>query len=376
MNNGLFWRRVCLGALLLCSICFSRPQTAATAQNYPSRLPYRFSNFVWWSDADLRAQLKSRIPGLSDEIAPGSADEGKVRDALTALLKAKQIVAEVQSEEPSSFALSAERAPGAPQPAIVFNIVSPRILVDKVVVPEDATGLADSVHQALARREGQRYSSGEDWSVEATAEEQLEAQGYLEATVSVTHDAPRPDGSRYLVNLLVSIIPGRQYRISSLSAGGGPLLPSRDLSPSFSSKPGDIAGAGVFGSAPADLRAYYWRYGYADVQTPVSKDLDRKNATVALRLNVVPGPLYRVRSLTIQNLSAEQESKARALLGLKPGDVFDQLAITNLYHKIPTDPLLAGYGFTFSPKEDKAAAVVDLTLDFYKKGRDSSITFR
>ena len=324
----------------------------------------------------MRAQLKSRIPGLSDEIAPGSADEGKVRDALTALLKAKQIVAEVQSEEPSSFALSAERAPGAPQPAIVFNIVSPRILVDKVVVPEDATGLADSVHQALARREGQRYSSGEDWSVEATAEEQLEAQGYLEATVSVTHDAPRPDGSRYLVNLLVSIIPGRQYRISSLSAGGGPLLPSRDLSPSFSSKPGDIAGAGVFGSAPADLRAYYWRYGYADVQTPVSKDLDRKNATVALRLNVVPGPLYRVRSLTIQNLSAEQESKARALLGLKPGDVFDQLAITNLYHKIPTDPLLAGYGFTFSPKEDKAAAVVDLTLDFYKKGRDSSITFR
>jgi hypothetical protein len=365
-----------VGALLLCFICPCWSQNAATPQNYPSRLPYRFSNFVWWSDSDLRNLLKNRIPTLGDEIAPASATESKIRDTLTGLLKEKQIVAEVQSQEPSTLQLTGERAPGAPEPAIVFSIASPQILVDKVLVPDDATGLADPIHEALQPREGKGYSSGANWSARATAEEQLEAHGYLEATVAVTHDPPRQEGDRYLVNLLVSITPGRQYRISSISAGGGPLLVSRDLSPSFSSKAGDIAGSGAFGSVPAQLRAYYWRYGYADVQTVVSKDLDRKNGTAALRLDVHPGPLYRVRTLTIDNLNAEQESKARALLGLKPGDVFDQLAINNLYHKIPTDPLLAGYGFTFSPKEDKSAATVDLTLNFYKKGQGSSVTFR
>lgn len=261
--------------------------------------------------------------------------------------------------------------PGWPQTA-----ATTQILVDKIVVADDTTGLADTLREMLRPLEGQGYSAGQDSVVQSKVQEQLEAHGYLEATVAVTHDAPRRDGDRYLVNLLVSVTPGRQYRISSISAGGGPLLPSRDLSPSFSSKPGDIAGADAFGRAPEDLRTYYWRYGYADVETHISTELDRQHALVAYRLDVAPGPLYHLRSLTIKNLNAEQESKVRALLDLKPGDVFNQMAISNLYHEIPTDPLLSGYGFTFSPKKDQAAAMVDLLLDFSKKGQGSSVIFR
>src|ERR1700722_6032494 len=131
-------------------------QTAQPAQSYPARFPYRFSNFVWWSDDDLRVLLKNRIPGLGDEIAPAPTSEGPVRDALKALLLEKQVVAEVQSEEPSPSAIGAERAPGAPgapEPAIVFSILTPRIVVDKVVVSQDASGLATSISQELSPRE-------------------------------------------------------------------------------------------------------------------------------------------------------------------------------------------------------------------------------
>lgn len=256
------------------------------------------------------------------------------------------------------------------------NNASPQIFVDKVVVVDDETGLADSIRETLQPREGQTYSAEQDSAVRSEVEKQLAAHGYLEATAAVTHDAPRQDGNRYLVDLQVSVTPGRQYRISSISAGGGPLLPSRDLSPSFSSKPGDLAGEGAFGRVPADLRAYYWRYGYADVETPVSAELDREHATVAYRLDVAPGPLYHVRSLSIENLNADQQSKVRTLLGLKPGDVFDQTAVTGLYRKIPTEPMLSGYGFTFAPKEDKTAAVVDVVLDFHKKVPGANIIFR
>ncbi len=351
-------------------------QTAQPTQGYPARLPYRFSNFVWFSDDDLRVLLKNRIPGLGDEIAPAPAAEGTVRDALKALLLEKQIVAEVQSEEPSPLAIGAERAPGAPQPAIVFSILTPQVVVDRVVVSQDASGLATSISQNLSPKEGQAYSAEQDWRVRANVQEQLQANGYLDSQVDVAHDAPRRDGARYLVNLLVSFKPGPQYRISSITAGGGPLLPGKDFSSSFALKPGEVAGRGPFGRVPGDLRAYYWRYGYADVEIHETPQLDHAHALVSYRLDVTPGPIYHLRALTILNLNAEQESKVRALLGLKPGDVFDQTAINSLYRKIPADPLLAGYGFSFSPKKDKAAALVDLSLDFHKVGGAGSVTIR
>ena len=127
-------RPTLLVALMLCVTAAGWSQTAQPTQSYPAHLPYRFSNFAWWSDDDLRLLLKNRIPGLGDEIAPTSAGEGKVREALKALLREKQIVAEVQSEEPSPSAISAERVPGAPEPAVVFSILTPEVVVDKVVV--------------------------------------------------------------------------------------------------------------------------------------------------------------------------------------------------------------------------------------------------
>ena len=64
----------------------------------------------------------------------------------------------------------------------------------------------------------------------------------------------------------------------------------------------------------------------------------------------------------------------RDLLGLKPGDVFDEMAINGLYHKLSSDALLKDHGFTFSPTKDKSTAEVDLTLDFYKNSDKSSVT--
>jgi outer membrane protein assembly factor BamA len=344
--------------LLFSTFAWSQP--AQPLSSNPAQLPYRFSNFVWWSDSELRGQLKQRVPGLGDEIAPASGTERTVRDELETLLKEHQIVAQVQSEDPSPSSVGAEQA-------IVFSIRSPQIVVDKVAVSGNDIGLGPALSESLQSKEGQAYSGEQDENIRAAAEDQLQADGYLEAEVAVTHDAPRRDGDRFLVNLSVSITPGRQYHISSLSAGGGPLLPGKDLSPSFSAKPGDLAGHNPFGSAPADLRAYYWRAGYADVEVHIKPELDSKHALVAYRLDVTPGPQYRLQNLTFNDLSGEQESKARTLLGLKSGDVFDQTAINALRRKIAADPLLAGYGFTYSPKKDKATALVDLSLDFFKQ---------
>lgn len=365
-------------ALLLLSLISATvacvAQAPAGTASYPEHLPYAFSNFVWWSNDELRGLLKSRIAGLGDEIAPGSPMEHKIHDVLTVILKQKGIVAEVQSTEPSSFALTAERAPGSPPPAIVYSILSPSILVDKVIVSDAPETVAVALNEKLRPREGHEYSGGQDWMVRSNVQNELEEKGYLDVQIEISRDLPRLIGDHYLVNLLVTVKPGPQYRVEAVSADGGPLLQGRDLSAYFTEKPGDIAGVGPFGRLAGEIRTLYWHYGYADVEIHGPPVLDQPHAKVSYHLEVVPGPLYHLRSLTIHNLTPEQEQRVRELLGMKAGDVFDGMAINNLYHKLPSDALLTAHGFTFSPAKDKVAAQVDLTLDFYKVSDKSSVT--
>ena len=79
-----------------------------------ARYPYTFTNFVWWSDADLRAELARRIPGLGPEIAPDSREESRIRTLLELLLKQKGIQTNVQSIEPSTQVYYGTRNPNAP----------------------------------------------------------------------------------------------------------------------------------------------------------------------------------------------------------------------------------------------------------------------
>src|ERR1700679_1176067 len=96
-----------IGAFLTLSVALA--QAPKAAQNYPTHLPYSFGNFVWWTDDELRALLKKRVPCLGDEIVTTTSAEGRVREALTALLKEKGIDGEVQSLEPSYSSFGAPR---------------------------------------------------------------------------------------------------------------------------------------------------------------------------------------------------------------------------------------------------------------------------
>lgn len=370
-------RRAIFGVTAIFLVSHAAAQTGQAPPQYPSRLPYAFSNFVWWSDDALRTLLKERISGLGDEIAPNRVDEGKVRDALTAILKSKGIVAEIQSVEPSNFSLSAERALGSPQPAIVFSIESPKIMVDQVVLspnPSAREDLAPLLGVSFHRSEGHPYASGQDWLLRTNAQRDLAQKGYLDVKIDIKHGDPRKSGDRFLVNLEVSIDPGPQYRISSITGDGGPLLQGRDLSSHFTASAGQVAAGDPFARLSAELRALYAHSGYADVALHTVPELDHEHALVAYRLDLVPGPVYHLRTLTVHNLSAEQEAEVRPLLGIRPGDVYDEMAVTGLYQKVAADPLLAGYNFSFKPARDKSSAQLDLTLDFFKSSIKSSVT--
>jgi outer membrane protein assembly factor BamA len=239
-----------------------------------------------------------------------------------------------------------------------------------------AEDLTPIVGEKLHYQEHREYSSRGDWMIRSNVGEVLVPRGYLEVATMISHDSPHREADHYLVNLIVSVDSGPQYRISELSADGGPLLAGKDLRPFFSQKVGDIAGGEPFSKLAGSLRALYWHYGYADLEVKAPPVFDRVHGSVAYHLSVIPGPIYHLRALTVHNLNPADEENVRGLLGMEPGDVFDDLAINALYQKLKSQPSLSTMSFTFSPTKDRGSAAVDLTLDFYKVSDKSSVTIR
>jgi hypothetical protein len=61
---------------------------------------------------------------------------------------------------------------------------------------------------------------------------------------------------------------------------------------------------------------------------------------------------------------------------MKTGDIYLEEKIADLYRKIADEPLLQGYRFGYGVKKDKAVSEIDLTLNFFKEGNESSVTIK
>lgn len=384
------WRRAAIltAFATCCALGIAPPVLPQSAtQTYPAYLPYSFSNFAWWTDDELRLLLKKRIPGLRDEIATTSQAEARIRDALTALLREKGIGAQVMSEEPSLMQLDTtppdllgvdldDDSPPIPKPSIVFELVKPRVSVGSIKVQANTDDAQAAVEKFLRDEEGRGFTQGSLSFSQYQIEKSLKQLGYFSAQVILRHGPPCKQGDRYLVDETVLIDSGPKFRIASITADGGPLLAGKDLSIFFAAHAGDLAVPYPFGQLGPQLRAFYEQFGYADVHITSGPILDREHATVSYALHVNPGPVYHLRTLTIQKLDSDQEKRVREILGMRPGDLFREQAIIGLYHAIPNEPLLKGYTFSYSPKPDRAAAAVDLTLDFGKEGDSATVTIQ
>ena len=351
-----------------------------TQQPVSERLSYTFTNFPWWTDAQIRTELKHRIPSLGDEVGRGSAQEAQVRDALTAMLAAKGVRATVVSDEPSPASVSVSAfvktlpfyIPGTAQrPHIEFSISAPQILVGGIELDSSPDG--DLVSRVARQLEGKPFDTGNIPAAAHHLAEPLQRHGYLSAEVTVIAGHPMRMGDNFYVPLRAEVSAGPLYHVGIISADGGPLLRGRDLSGYFDLETGEVATPYAFDRLESSIMTVYFQSGYASVHFIDRPELDPEHATANYRLETVTGPQYRLRTVTVRNLSPAQEAEVRNLLALAPGDVYDQIAIDELHAKVQESANLKGLDYSFAPSTDRNLNVIDLTLDFFKDSAQSSL---
>lgn len=347
--------------LLLALVLRAAGQAPAPA---PQRFRYTFSNFVWWTDAELRTELGRRAKGVPAEIVPGSGDEQKLRKALGKLLRLKHVRAEVQTSAPDPALGHSE---GDPPEAIRFRIVPPpEIDVESVSgAPGSPAPLAAEVARLNRIMAAHPYAAEEFPFRERRVASALADAGYLAASVSLEHGSPHPGpGGKVLVPVTVTANPGPLFHVSEVTADGGPLLEGRSLSRFFGVHPGDVATPHAFPRLESSVRLLYQQKGFADVRVEDAPTLDIAHATASYHFRVVPGPQFRVGKLEIHGLSPAQSGEARAALGLRPGDLYNERAVAELYRKLKSSPTLLGQTFSYTVRRNSDGSTVDLALDF------------
>ncbi|HVG27433.1 MAG TPA: hypothetical protein VM865_07490 [Acidobacteriaceae bacterium] len=347
------------------------------------RFPYTFSNFAWWTEAQLRSELQRRIPSLGEDLEPGSLQASRVRETLTAMLQEKGIKATVLTVEPSATSTSVSDfmatlpffipESNGKRPHIAFTISEPAISVGAVSMQVPPLPQSSLMARIAAKIEGKPFDSGALPIQARQLADPLQRDGYLSAAVKLVAGRPERKGDGYIVPLTATVETGPVYHVGMVSADGGPLLRDRDLSAYFDVQPGELASPYAFQRLESSIMTVYFQAGYPAVHFQDKPVLDSEHATANYRLQVIAGPQYRLRTVKVTNLSPAQEAEVRKILALGPGDIYDQIAIDELHEKVAANAKLHGLDYSFAPQTDRQNNVIDLTLDFFNDTAQSSL---
>jgi len=332
----------------------------------PPSLPYSFSNFPWWSDDELRTALKQLAPYLEDRIPPHSKTSMSVRALLEHLLREKGIQAIVLVTEYTDSAVVTERTSQIPEPFIEYSIFSPKILFGHITcIPHKA--ISDNHVFDNFRLLTMREYRSDLWYQRTLLQKELARLGYMDSKVLIKHDIPRFQNGTYLVDTVVEVEAGQQYRISALTVDGGPLLAGMDLTSYYDNSPGSITDDQPFKKLEKMISSIYQNAGYKFVRTHTIPTIDKEKLSVSFKLTVTPGTQYHLRRLYIEGLDKQLAEKVRSSVLIKPGDIYVDETVSNSILRIKKNELPNEYDIATSFRRDDKTGSVDLTLIFNTK---------
>jgi len=283
-------------------------------------VPVRFTNFVWWTPAELTTLIQARVPLYQGKLSLKGSMLEQVEAALVDILKQKGIDGDVMPIE------------GAGGDSMALSISRPAILLGRIDVQGSLPTVASKLADMKAGFAGQEF----DQQILAKAiplntTDLYHDAGYLDATADpVAFAPPRKDKETYLIDATTSVHPGELYRIRQLNFNGPPPLSRTEMEKAAALKTGDTAGAFTIQHA-ADLVAHaYSLRGYLDAKATADYPKDANTHTVDLTFTVAPGDIYHLAAIDASRLSDSVQAAVAHDGKLGPGVVVDESTIHTL----------------------------------------------
>jgi len=150
-------------------------------------------------------------------------------------------------------------------------------------------------------------------------------RGYVDFSVDSTQVAISPDKSDMF--LTMGLTEGDIYKVSSVELTGDTVLPKETVERMVMVKEGQTFSRALLELTSNAIVATLGNIGYAFAQVNPIPDIDRENRTVAIKLQVVPGPRVNVRRIVFKGNTRTSDEVMRREMRQFEGAWYSQVAI-------------------------------------------------
>jgi outer membrane protein assembly factor BamA len=333
-------------------------------------VPAHFENFVWFTDDELLAALRPRVP-LFKQLLPLTGNlADRVTEALQAILTGKHLPGRV------SFLRESDQEGGALH-GINYQVEQVDIRIHDVAFPGSSSEQSALLQAAARHLIGAVYGRT---ALTATASFDLLPvylqRGFLKASfgTSSARVLPQPASADQQaptdleVDAILPVLPGKIYSTSSVDWKGNSALSIAEVAPLIHLPPGQPADAVRLAGDLETVRKLYRSRGYMTVQISSNADLNDEKSAVRYDLNIVEGDLYKMGELEILGLDTQSTARMRAAWTLREGEPYNSEYLKK--YKEETGALLPrglDWAVTTHETPDTKDKTVDVEIRFKQK---------
>lgn len=277
----------------------------------PQIYPYRFESIAGDEKA-MRAWLKEKEPLFGDRIPPTEPVIRRFATALTEFFKKSGADMEI-----SGRLLPNEKG----ELEVVFQ-PSSLPSVAEVQFTGNKTINNPTLQQAIAGTAiGAVYTETRFRQIlDSTVRPLYEADGRLRVAFPTIETKPAI-GVKGIV-LTVAVNEGEQYKLADVRITG-PMAGDKGLMKEGAFRVDEIVNMKAVDEGTDRMEAALKRRGYLTARSVTERKIDDSKKTVALTVEVDPGPQYKMGQLTIEGLDIQTEPEIRKMWAIKPNQPFD-----------------------------------------------------
>ena len=284
-------------------------------ENKGGASPVAFDNFVWFTNDELFAAIRRKVPSFKGNASDTGTMTDTIRQALQDFLKEHQIAGTVeyapsQSGEKVEHLYSVSGVPipicklhfpGAKNVSEEKLVKSSKELTDADYSRQSAIAFSDFVLKPIYRQVGQLHAK--------FAEPIPKFEGTTDCKGGVELSIPVAEGPIYLWA-------GAEW-------SGNQVLSPNELDAALGMKNGEVANGVKIDKGLMEVGRRYGLTGHLEARTSGEPEFDDAASRVSYKIVVKEGPQFKMGKLTIKGLSEADANSLEARWKLKNGEVFD-----------------------------------------------------